>query len=278
MREVKEQLWRWRKVLALIAVLLLAGLIYNTSQPRTKLSFVEEALRDILSPVQLGLTRVTSAVDSVITGLKEIRTLRERNAYLENRVVELQNQVYRLSEYQRENDYLREALDFKNTTVHQLLAAEVIGRSPTDWLSSVIINKGRQHGVEPGMAVVSREGVVGIIEDVTRFTSRVLLAIDPRSAIGGTVLESGGPVLVEGDAENSGLLVLTPLDRDTKVEPGDVILTSGLSRLFPKRIPIGEVVHVEPANYNLSFTALVRPFVDFSRLSMVFVVLQEEIL
>ncbi|NLM39078.1 MAG: rod shape-determining protein MreC [Firmicutes bacterium] len=272
------QLWRWRKVLALVAVLLLAGLIYNTSQPRSKLSFIEEALRDILSPVQLGLTRVTSAVDSVITGIKEIRTLRERNAYLENRVVELQNQVYHLTEYQRENEYLREALDFKNTTAHQLLAAEVIGRSPTDWLSSLIINKGRQHGVEPGMAVISREGVVGIIEDVTRFTSRVLLAIDPRSAIGGTVLESGGPVLVEGDAVNVGFLVLTPLDRDTTVEPGDVILTSGLSRLFPKRIPIGEVVSVEPANYNLSFTAQVRPFVDFSRLSLVFVVLQEEIL
>lgn len=272
------QLWRWRKVLALVAVLLLAGLIYNTSQPRSKLSFIEEALRDILSPVQLGLTRVTSAVDSVITGIKEIRTLRERNAYLENRVIELQNQVYHLTEYQRENEYLREALDFKNTTAHQLLAAEVIGRSPTDWLSSLIINKGRQHGVEPGMAVISREGVVGIIEDVTRFTSRVLLAIDPRSAIGGTVLESGGPVLVEGDAVNVGFLVLTPLDRDTTVEPGDVILTSGLSRLFPKRIPIGEVVSVEPANYNLSFTAQVRPFVDFSRLSLVFVVLQEEIL
>lgn len=272
-----EHLWRWRKILIVLAIVILAGLIYNTSQPRERLTFIEQGLRDLLSPLQLLMTRLTRGVDNVITGIKELRTIRQQNAYLEGRIVELQNQVYRLSEYQRENEYLRDALDFKSSTNHQLLAAEVIGRNPTDWLSSVTINKGSRHGVEKGMAVIAGEGVVGIVENVTNFTSTVLLAIDPRSAIGGMVVGSGGPVLVEGDANAEGYLVLTPLDRDTIVSPGDVILTSGLSRLFPKKIPIGEVVGVEPANYNLSYTAFVRPFVDFSRLTYVFVVVQEEI-
>lgn len=269
--------WRWRKLWTVLAVLVLVGLIYNTSQPRERLSFIEQGLRDLLSPLQFALTRLTQAVQGVVTALKDMRTLRQRNAYLENRVVELQTEVYRLSDLRRENDFLREALEFKNSTSYELLAAEVIGRNPIEWLSTVTINKGRNHGVEKGMAVITGQGVVGIVEDVTRYTSTVLLAIDPRSAIGGMVLGSGDPVLVEGDADNPGFFVLTPLDRDTVVEPGDVILTSGLSRLFPQRIPIGQVVDVEPANYNLSFVAAVEPFVDFAHLTHVFIVLQNEI-
>ncbi|NLM55699.1 MAG: rod shape-determining protein MreC [Firmicutes bacterium] len=273
-----QQLWRWRKVLIVIGILVLVGLIYNTSQPRERLSLIESGLRDVLSPLQFALTRVTQGVVGVVEALKDVRTLRQRNAYLEGKVVELQTLVYQLSELKRENEFLREALEFKTSTTYDLLAAEVIGRNPVDWLSTVTINKGRSHGVEKGMAVITGTGVVGIVEDVTQFTSTILLAIDPRSAIGGMVSESGDPVLVEGDADNPGFFVLTPLDRDTVVEPGDVVLTSGLSRLFPKRIPIGEVVAVQPANYNLSFEAVVRPFVDFAHLSYVFVVLQDEIL
>ena len=98
-----EHLWRWRKILIVLAIVILAGLIYNTSQPRERLTFIEQGLRDLLSPLQLLMTRLTRGVDNVITGIKELRTIRQQNAYLEGRIVELQNQVYRLSEYQREN-------------------------------------------------------------------------------------------------------------------------------------------------------------------------------
>jgi len=267
---------RWRKLGIALAVLVLVGLIYNTSQPRERLSFIERGLRDLLSPLQSGVARVTQAVGGLVSSLRELRTLKQRNAYLEDKLVELQAQVYQLSELQRENELLREALDFKNTSTHQLLAAEVIGRNPMNWLSTVTINKGQRHGVEKGMAVITSQGVVGIVEEVTSFTSTVLLAIDPRSAIGGMVTDSGDPVLIEGDADKPGFYVLTPLDRDTVVEPGDVILTSGLSRMYPKGIPIGEVVEVAPANYNLSFVAEVRPFVDFTHLTYVFIVFHNE--
>ena len=189
---------------------------------------------------------------------------------------DLQQQVYLLQEYERENKWLREALDFKTDVSHELLVAEVIGRCPTNWISTITINKGHAHGVEAGMAVVTNGGIVGTILDVSRLTSTVLLSTDSRSAAGGLVQSTGDLVLVEGDSENSGMLVATPLSRDTEVVPGDIIVTSGLSRLFPKKLPIGEVVEVESSPYGLSFTALVRPFVDFTRLEYVFVVLQEE--
>jgi len=75
---------------------------------------------------------------------------------------------------------------------------------------------------------------------------------------------------------NTGMLVATPLGRDTEVEVGDVIVTSGLSRIYPKNLPLGEVVAVEPRQYDLSFAALVKPYVDHTRLEYVLVVLGDD--
>ena len=60
------------------------------------------------------------------------------------------------------------------------------------------------------------------------------------------------------------------------MEVGDIIVTSGLSTVYPKNLPVGEVVAVEPQDYNLSFSAVVRPFVDFARLEYVLIVLPQE--
>ena len=276
MKVVLQQILRWKVVLIVILALVIIGTIHYTSLPRSRLTFIEELARDAISPLQLALTRVSRFISHKVTALKEIRYLRQRNAELEALAFDLQQQVYLLQEYERENKWLREALDFKTDVSHELLVAEVIGRCPTNWISTITINKGHAHGVEAGMAVVTNGGIVGTILDVSRLTSTVLLSTDSRSAAGGLVQSTGDLVLVEGDSENSGMLVATPLSRDTEVVPGDIIVTSGLSRLFPKKLPIGEVVEVESSPYGLSFTALVRPFVDFTRLEYVFVVLQEE--
>lgn len=271
-----QQILRWKVILIVIVVLAIVGTIHYTSLPRERLTFVEELWRDALSPLQRAVTQVSRFLSRQITALRDIRYLRQRNEELEALVFELQQQVYFLKEYERENEWLREALDFKSDVAHELLASEVIGRCPTNWISTITINKGRSHGVEPGMAVVTNGGIVGTILETSRLTSTVLLSTDPRSAAGGLVQSTGDLVLVEGDPDSSGMLVATPLSRDAEVVPGDVIVTSGLSRLFPKKLPIGEVIEVESSSYGLSFTAHVRPFVDFTRLEYVFVVLQEE--
>ena len=72
------------------------------------------------------------------------------------------------------------------------------------------LTKGHAHGVEAGMAVVTNGGIVGTILDVSRLTSTVLLSTDSRSAAGGLVQSTGDLVLVEGDPDNSGMLVATP--------------------------------------------------------------------
>ncbi len=270
-----QWLLRWKVVAVLLVVLLLAGAIHYTSGPREQLTLVESLVRDMLSPLQWLLTRAGRGVRSGWEYVAGLGALHSRNQELAMEVRELQQQLVQLAEYRRENRWLREALDFAGTVDHSLMVAEVIGRSPSNWLRSVTINRGSRHGVEAGMAVVTGLGVVGTVEHTSSFTASVLLGTDPQSAVGALNQRTGDLILVEGDPQYSGSLHGKPLNTDAQLQVGDVVVTSGLSQMFPKGLPIGEITQVIPGPYDLTVSVLVQPFVDFTRLEYVFVVIQE---
>lgn len=266
---------KWKFILVLVVFLVVSGTIHFTSSERPRLSVVEEVFRDLLSPVQTGVSRISRGISGGINSLYELVHLRRENAALREQVASLQNDVFSLAEYRRENEWLREALDFRDDVSQELLVAEVIGRLPTNWLSTITINRGRSHGVEPGMAVVGSAGIVGMVQHVTQRTATVILSTDPQSAVGGLVQETGDLLLVEGDPDHSGMLLARPLNKDTELDAGDTVVTSGFSHHYPKGMPVGEIVEIVPGRYDLSFTAVIRPFVDFGRLEYVFVVIYE---
>ncbi|NMB02277.1 MAG: rod shape-determining protein MreC [Firmicutes bacterium] len=271
-----EHILRWKVPLIIVLVIVLVGTIHYTSTSRLEITRLEGLWRDVLVPFQWAFSKTQRFFQAQVDRVQNLRSLKERNEELEELVLSLQAEVMELRNYRRENEWLREALDFRNEREHDLLVAEVIGRSPSNWESTIILNKGQHHGVNSGMAVVTNEGVVGTVINTSRFSSTVLLIIDAQSATGGLVQDSGDLVLLKGGHANREDLIARPLSRDTTVEVGDVIVTSGLSTIYPKNIPIGEVVAVEPRQYDLSFSAVVRPFVDFTRLEYVLIVLPQQ--
>ena len=270
-----DRLLRWKIPFIIILALILVGTIHYTSVPRREISKLEALWRDVLSPFQWTISEIGGFFQNKVAEINQWRGLKERNDELEKLVVQLEAEVFALRNYRRENEWLREALDFRNEGNHDLLVAEVIGRSPSNWENTVIVNKGQAHGVTSGMAVVTNVGIVGTVINSSSYTSTVLLIIDAQSATGGLVQSSGDLVLVEGGQMDQGTLLARPLSRDTTVEVGDVIVTSGLSRIYPKNLPIGEVVAVESRQYDLSFAAVIHPFVDFTRLEYVLIVMPQ---
>lgn len=273
---VLERILRWKIPLMIVLVVVLVGTIHYTSTSRPEISRLEGLWRDVLSPFQWAFSRIQRFFQHQMAEFQSWRGTKERNEELEQLVLDLQAEVRALRNYRRENAWLREALDFRDQGEHNLLVAEVIGRSPSNWESTIILNKGQAHGVHGGMAVVTNAGIVGTVISSSHFTSTVLLIIDTQSATGGLVQSSGDLVLVEGGQMDRDSLMARPLNRDTNVAVGDVIVTSGLSRIYPKNLPIGEVVAVEPRQYDLSFVAVIRPFVDFTRLEYVLIVMPDE--
>lgn len=252
-----------------LLVLVLVAIIFLTSRPREGVSRLEAAFRDGLTPLFMTASRVTQSVAGLWDGAVALFNAHDENRRLREEVDALRREVARLEELARQNEALRAALDLPPEAPRPVIFAEVIARPLNNWWSVLTINKGARHGVQAPMGVVSPDGVVGQVRSVNDFTAEVVLLVDPRSAVGGLVQRTGEPVLVEGFGYPGTHLRLRPLVAAADIQVGDIIVTSGLSRLFGKGIPIGQVEQVDAGPYGLTVEAAVRPFVDFGKLEFV---------
>jgi rod shape-determining protein MreC len=177
-----------------------------------------------------------------------------------------------LSETYAENRRLKGLLALKEKTPYKVIAARVIARSPDNWSSLVVIDKGANQGIRRDMAVMSFLGLAGRVVEVAGSTSKVMLVNDSDFAVSALVQRSRKEGLIAGTLGAS--LAMRYLDTDTDIRPGDAIITSGLNGRFPKGLLIGRVVEVNLEFSGLSKYALVRPAVNLSGLEEVLVIIQ----
>ncbi len=150
------------------------------------------------------------------------------------------------------------------------VVADVIGRDPTNWNASLIINKGDIHGIKVGMPVINPQGIVGKIIEVGRSTAKVILLSDANFSVAAVVTRTRESGLLTGTLED--LCRLKYLSDKADVKVGDEIVTSGLSTSFPEGILIGRVVDVQAATSHFTVECLVEPAVDLSQIEEVIVV------
>lgn len=254
-----------------MGAVVLICLIYFTARDRDRLSVAERAGREIFSPIARGASKISREISSWVRYLASIGETKAENERLRSELDALRHENLQMEEAVRENQRLRILLGFADALKGDTVVARVSYRDPGNWLDSVVINKGSDHGIASGCAVVTDRGVVGRTTSVTRNTATVVLAIDSRSAVGGIDARSRDLVLVEGLGDGSGLLHVCPLGAENDLEPGDVIITSGLGGVYPRGYVIGDIISVEPGKYGVSKSAFARPRVDFDRLDEVLV-------
>ena len=148
--------------------------------------------------------------------------------------------------------------------------AIVIGRDPSSWNASLIIDKGHVEGIEVGQPVVSPLGVVGRIFEVGHNTSKVILLSDPTFAVAAVVERSRENGLLTGTLQ--GVLRLQYLTDNADVKVGDSLVTSRLSSAFPEGILIGQITDVQASVNSHTVECLVDPAVDLSELEEVIVI------
>lgn len=268
---------RWHALAVGILFLILAGLISLTSDPRSVASGPEVLLREAITPVQTVFATVSRWGREVALALGSFGTLREENRELRQEVAALQAQVRDLQQQARENERLRELLELRQRLPHRTVVAQIVARSAEHWFSTATINRGSNDGLRPGLAVINAQGVVGHVESVTPNTARVLLLIDPKSAVGGMIEGSETPVLVEGTSSPAGRRgIVRPLVHGASLEPGDTVVTSGLSQIFPQGLLIGTVESVGQGASELQVQGVLKPAVDFSWLDWVVVIADPE--
>ena len=276
MRDTERKPWSIGDMGIRLAILGLGAVVLMALQITGHLEPVQSAVTQLTSPAQVGTSGVTANVTDAVDFLFELRTLRQRNAELEQINSSMLVENFGLREVERENQVLREMLDFAQTRPGLELrgaqiVARVIGQESNNFLEYLMLDLGEDHGIQVGMSVVTDQGLVGRISEVTDTTSKVLLIADGNSAVNAILQSSRLNGVVRGTP--SGDLVMAYIPQGAIFSIGEVVLTSGLGGRFPKGIPIGQVVEIRQRDIDVFQQAVVRPTVDFRRLELVLVVM-----
>jgi len=175
-----------------------------------------------------------------------------------------------LSEFEISNRRLRNLLNFRKTVPHMILSAELIGRDPSPWFKTIIIDKGKADGIAKGFAVVVPEGIVGQIIHVSYHYSKVLLIIDSNSAVDALVQKIRARGVVKG--EPTGLCFFDYVLRKHEINVGDTVVSSGLDGVYPKGLRIGHISEVVRRDSDIFQEITLVPFVGFETLEEVLII------
>ena len=198
-----------------------------------------------------------------------LRGVRAENRSLRAEIEQLRLEQARLGDDAAQARRLQTLLAFKEQYIQKTVAAQVIGTSGSEQSRSIFIDKGRHAGIEPNMAVITADGIVGKVLTVFPSTSQVLLLNDQSSGAGGILEKSRLQGIVKGTS--SGQVVLEYVMSDEQVQPGDKILTSGGDGIFPKGLPVGTVTKVAPG-HELFLNIRIQPAANLAKLEEVLVV------
>lgn len=266
-----DYLRRNRVLLTSCGLLLLSLLVVSTSvRSPDQRDLIARALLDGLAPLQLGLAGTRAGAREIWSGYVNLVGLRRENELLRERVASLEQQNVQLEELERTNERLEELLQLRADLHPAVYGARVIGRDPLPWSRTFTVDRGERDGIRRGMAVLSPQGVVGQVIEVSRIAAQVLLLTDHNSGIDAVIQRSRARGIVQG-ALNEGCH-MKYLRRGEDVSVGDRVITSGLDGIFPKGIPIGEVVEVSRRHRGLLQVALVQPSAALDRIEEVLIV------
>lgn len=259
---------RWLLLLVSLAAcgILIALSLSGTLAPvRALLAAPLEAVSGAFYNLALGIT-------GGITDFAELQRLRQRNAELETALAQFQAELVTLREIASDYQRLADLLNYTSSVQDQdFLAADVINNAdPNAPLQTIVINRGTRDGVAVGMPVITRQGLVGRILDVTADASRVLLITDQNSSISARLQTSRALGSVRGLLAGTLRMEFIPIG--DVVQEGDLVLTSGLGGGFPADIVIGQVTSVRSFEFDLYQTTEVRSLVNFDTLEIVLVI------
>ena len=271
-----------RQSLLLFGVVLLVSIVLLSISTSRFVKVPRSVGMSVVSVVQRAVRGVGDAVTSTVRSVSELGKLRQEYEALLEEVEKYETLESDVAQLLAENRRLRHALQFSQTVPFDNLPAEIIGREPGNMFSSFTINRGSRDGVKVDTPVIAvqegSQGLVGRVAQVAGNSAVVAPLFDPSTFVAARLLESRYEGLVGGGGTGSTELKMRYVDPQARhlTEYGDVVVTSGLSSLYPKGIRVGHVVGIQLLGWESSLTLTLDPVVDFGRLEYVFLLLNGE--
>jgi rod shape-determining protein MreC len=264
-RSAEQVRWRLFLLFAVVTTILLALDVTGN------LSTVVSYLRIPFTATQDWITGRVRRAESTLATSQDLSVLQAENEQLRSQVAELERQNEELMEVYAEYTLLSALLDYaRENPQYRRVAADIIGWDTSNFVRTIVINRGEEEGIAVGMPVETERGLVGRVVAVSPHAAQVQLLTDPGSAINARLGASRADGVVEGQL--TGYLRMKWLEQDIPISENELVMTSGLGGNFPPDLVIGRVTQFEQSASELFQEAEVRPAVDFDRLEIVLII------
>jgi rod shape-determining protein MreC len=270
----------WRLTPWLVIALLLGNLILMafdardiTSGQRVIRVWSQASADFVQSPV----TTVGSAISNYFSSISNLRSAQDENGVLKQRVQELEVELKGKADLTAENERLRGLLNLKEQGKYKVLTARIIGRDPSVWFDSSIINRGSLDGVKLNMPVVTDGGLVGRVTAVSPLTAQVDLITKDKSGLGAVIGEIGSSSalgVVSGTSKRD-LLEMRYVSGSTDVQLGQTVFTTGQDGIYPAGLKVGDIVDIKSGSATVPHQIFIQPAARLNSMQEVGVLLYE---
>lgn len=273
----QKEVWKltpWLMIALLLGnFLLMAYDAKTTSQERVIRVWTQAVANFVQSPV----TSATSGVTGYFQSISNLRSAQSENDALKQRVQELEVEVQKKEELTKENERLKTLLELKTESKYKILPAQIIGRDPSLWFDSAIINRGSLDGVKLNMPIVNNGGLIGRVIAVSPITAQINLVTKDKSGLGGVIGElatSNAIGVVSGNGKKE-LLEMGYVPGTIQVQVGEMVYTSGQDGIYPAGLKLGEVAEVRSGSATVPQQIYIKPSAKLYAMQEVAVVLYE---
>ena len=260
-------------LLGIIITIVVLILIVIFSNKEANTSFFENFANKLVMPIQNGLTYVKNKVSGNSSFFTDISNLKTENKELQEKNSKLEQSLRELENIKTENETLKEYLGLtEKYGEYKTIPGYVINKEINNYSKTLIINIGKQDGIEENMTVIADEGLVVHVISVTDNTAKIRTIVDTSSSISCLMSSSKDSIVCKGTLDSNTEIKAMYIPTDANLVQGDSVDTSGLGGIYPKGIHVGIIKKIVTTKNMTDRYALVETAVDFNKLNTVLVV------
>lgn len=257
----------------IITIIILIILVIITNIESSKLYNFQNMISKIVLPVQNGITYIQNKISGNNIFFADLDNLKQENEDLKQKNSELEQQLRELEIIKAENETLKQygTLAEKYQS-YKAVPAYVINRDITNYSKTIIVNVGKEDGIEENMTVIADKGLVGNVISVTSNTAKIQTIIDSASSTSSLASSTRDTMICKGTIDGTSTLKATYISIDSNIIEGDSVESSGMGGIYPKGIHIGKITKITEGKNKIDKVVEVQTAVDFEKLETVLII------
>ncbi|MGP6138837.1 MULTISPECIES: rod shape-determining protein MreC [unclassified Jeotgalibaca] len=255
-----------RMIVLLISVIIFISTIaFSMSRNREDASLPQLFINDVTGLAANVMSKPAETVNGFVDSVDNLLHTYEENQQLKQKIDAMDNMQARISKLEQENVSMKQELELQSSlSEFSNINATVISRNPDTWIDQIVVDKGSEDGVEVDMSVMSGNGLIGRVAEVSPTTAKILLLSTANQSVNRVSAEIQMPdtpvhgIVDDYETEN-GLLIMSEIDPKAKIEVGKQVITSGLGGVSPASLLIGVVKEVRMDEFGLFQEVTIEP-------------------